>query len=120
MLYKELEIGNKTYKCVLSTSASVQAEKKLGANPLTVLLDMSDGTKLPSIESLVTILWASLQKYNHGITFEDTFDLFDQYVEDGHQLTDIIPDILDIFEVSGYFKRKDEKESKNSKKANEK
>lgn len=117
MLYKEFIIKDKEYKAVLNASASVQAEEKLGENPLNILIEISENeNRIPELKKLLVILHASLQKYQHGITFADTYDLYDDFIEDGHQMADLIPIIVDIFEVSGYFKREEEDKPKNGSK----
>lgn len=118
MLYYEFVVGEKTYKCVLTASSAVQVERKLGMNPLTMLSRLSDND-LPSLESMLIILWGSLQKYEHGISMEDTYDIYDKYVESGKQFTDLVTEVVNIMEVSGFFKRGDA-EAKNSKKEKKK
>ena len=50
---------------------------------------------------MVQILHAALQQYNHGITLNDAFDIFDEFLADGHTMMDFIPVILDVYRVSG-------------------
>ena len=73
MNYVEFEAGNKAYKLRLNTRNIIALEKKLGGNPLSIF---GNGDKLPTVEELVAVLWASLQQYNHGITVNDSYDIF--------------------------------------------
>ena len=98
MNYIDFEVGNKTYKLRLNTRNIVVLEKQLGCNPLNIF---GDGETIPTITVMVAILHASLQQYNHGITLNDAYDLFDEYLEDGHSSVDFIPTILDIYKASG-------------------
>jgi hypothetical protein len=52
------------------------------------------------VSELVTILWASLQQYHHGITMNDAYDIFDAYLED-HIMTDFLSVVIEVYKVSG-------------------
>jgi hypothetical protein len=96
-MYYDFEAGNKAYKLRLNTRNVVALEKQLGGNPLSVF---GDGSKLPTVSELVTILWASLQQYHHGITMNDAYDIFDAYLED-HIMTDFLSVVIEVYKVSG-------------------
>jgi hypothetical protein len=72
-------------------------EKALGCNPLSIF---GDGSTIPTITTMVTVLHAALQQYHHGITMNDAFDIFDAYLEE-HSATDFISVILEIYKASG-------------------
>lgn len=101
MMYKEFTVGNKEYKLRLNTRNTVNLEKQLGCNPLSIF---GDGDNIPTVTTMVQVLYASLVSYNHGITLNDAYDIFDNYLADGHSMTDFIPVILDIYKVSGIIK----------------
>lgn len=98
MLYVDFEAGAKAYKLRLNTRNIVALEKAVGCNPLAIL---GDGETFPTLTSLVTVLWASLQQYHHGITAGDAYAIFDDYIADGHTMTDFLKVILEIYKVSG-------------------
>lgn len=106
MLYVDFNAGNKAYKLRLNTRNTVMLEKMLGCNPLAIF---GNGETIPPITTMVNILYASLQQYHHGITVENAYDIFDDYLADGKAITDFIPTILEIYKVSGII-RKDSKE----------
>ena len=97
MLYFDFEAGSNVYKLRMNTRNIVMLEKQLGCNPLGIF---GDGTKLPTITQMVTVLYASLQQYHHGITMDKAYDIFDAYCED-HAATDFINVILEVYKVSG-------------------
>ena len=99
MMFVNFEAGNKTYKLRLNTRNIIALEKQLGTNPLLVF--GINGDKFPTVTEMVNILYCSLIQYNHGITINDAFDIFDDYLADGHSATDFIQVIVDIFKVSG-------------------
>jgi hypothetical protein len=111
MLYIDFEAGNKAYKLRLNTRNVVVLEKQLGCNPLTIF---GDGTTIPTITNMVTILWCSLQQYQHSISLNDAYDIFDNWVADGHATTDFIPIILEIYKASGLIANDNEVEEKNA------
>ena len=101
MMYYDFEAGNKAYKLRLSTRNTVMLEKAIGCNPLAVF---GEGAEIPTVTTMVNILFASLQQYNHGISLNDAYDIFDTWLSDNHTVTDFIPVILDIYKVSGIIK----------------
>lgn len=105
MMYTILEIKGKEYKLRLNTRNTVELEKKLGMNPLSIF---GEGDVLPTITTMVTILWASLQTYHHGISMNDAYVIFDDYLEE-NSMTDFVTEIVEIFKVSGLIKEEDEK-----------
>ena len=98
-MYVDFEVKNKAYKLRLNTRNVVALEKALGTNPLNIF-DL-EGNTIPSITSMVCVLHASLQQYHHGITVNDAYDIFDDYLEDGHTVDEFIYVILDIYRESG-------------------
>ena len=107
MMYYDFKEGNKEYKLRLSTRAIVALEKTIGCNPLMIF---GNGDTVPTITVMVAILHASLQQMNHGITLNDAYDIFDEYLADGNAPTDFIQVILYIYQVSGLIPREAETE----------
>lgn len=101
MMYVDFSAGNKDYKLRLNTRNIVALEKQLGCNPLTIF---GNGETMPTITTLVQVLYASLQQYNHGITLNDAYDIFDEYLADGNTMTDFLPVLIEVYKVSGLIK----------------
>ena len=99
MNFINFEVGNNTYKLRLNTRGIVLLEKQVGCNPLNIFGANYD--TVPTITVMVAILHASLQQYNHGITLNDAYDLFDKWLEDGHATTDFLQVIMEIYQASG-------------------
>ena len=110
MMYLDFTAGNKDYKLRLSTRNTVMLEKQLGCNPMAIF---GSGDTIPTITQMVNILYASLIQYNHGITLNDAYDIFDAYLADGHTMTDFIQVIVDIYKTSGLIKTEGTEEEKN-------
>lgn len=98
MNYVDFTAGNKDYKLRLNTRGVVALEKQLGCNPLAIF---GNGDTIPTITVMVAILHASLQQYNHGISSNDAYDIFDAWLEDGHNTVDFVNVILEIYKASG-------------------
>lgn len=111
MNYIDFEVGNKSYRLRLNTRNIISLEKQLGCNPLSIF---GNGDTVPTITVMVAVLHASLQQYNHGITMNDAYDIFDEYLADGHSTVDFIPVILDIYKASGIVPKNVEDEEKNA------
>lgn len=108
MLYVDFNAGGKDYRLRLTTRDIVSLEKRIGCNPLAIF---GDGDTLPTITTMVAILHASLQTYEHGLTLDDAYKVFDAWLADGHTMTDFIQVIVDIFKASGLIK--DDRSEKN-------
>ena len=100
MMYIDFEVKEKNYKLRLGTRNIVALEKAIGCNPLSIF---KENNELPSITTMVTILFHSMQKFNHGISLTDAYDIFDEYLEE-NSATDFISVILDIYKVSGIIR----------------
>lgn len=101
MLYYEFEAGNTNYKLRLNTRNIVSLEKQLGCNPVMIF---GDGDSVPTVTQMVAILNASLQQYQHNITMDKAYDIFDAYLADNHAMTDFIPVIIEIYKASGIMR----------------
>ena len=110
MNYIDFEAGNKSYKLRLNTRNIVALEKNLGRNPMAIFFEGSE-ERIPTITEMVAVLHASLQQYNHGITMNDCFDIFDDYIAE-HSTMEFIKVIMEIYQASGLMP-KNEEEAKN-------
>ena len=104
MLYTVLNVGDKEYKCRLTAKACVDLERKLGQNPLNIFTEIQKSNELPTVEDMIMILHASLQAMEHNISLDDTYAIYDEFVDEGNSLLELIPIIIEIFKVSGFFK----------------
>lgn len=100
MLYVDFKAGDKDYKLRLATRNIVALEKAIGCNPLSIF---GSGEEIPPVTTMVTILWQSLQKFHHGISLDDAYGIFDDYLEE-KSMTDFLSVIIDIYKVSGLMR----------------
>lgn len=102
MKHHVITMGGQELKCRLNTQNIINLEKKFGGKSvLKILMD----EQIPGMDMVLSTLHASLQALEHGYTMQDVYDLYDDYVEEGKTYTDIIPELLTVLEVSGFFKR---------------
>ena len=100
-----LTIGGEEYKLRLTASAIMSIEKKLGKSLFAALEGIQDNM----VETITTIIWAAMQPFNANFPFEKAAGLFDQYIDDGNSLEDLMQEINALFEASGFFKKGQEK-----------
>lgn len=101
MMYVDFNAGGKDYKLRLNTRNTITLEKQLGCNPLAIF---GDGDTIPTITSLVQVLYCSLLQLNHGLTLDDAYNIFDEYLADGHSATEFLSVVINIYKVSGLIK----------------
>ena len=111
MNFINFEVKENNYRLRLNTRNIVLLEKQLGHNPLNIF---GNGDTIPTITVMVTILHAALQQYNHGITLNDAYDIFDEYLADGHSSVDFIPVIIEVYKASGIIPKDNEEQEKNA------
>lgn len=107
-MYYDFIVDDKNYKLRLNTRNTVLLEKVLGCNPLSIF---GSGEEIPTVTNMVSVLYSSLQQYQHGITLNDAYDIFDKYLEDGHQIADFILVILEVYKVSGIINTEDKEDA---------
>jgi hypothetical protein len=103
---------DKELKLRLTSLQGTNVEEKIGANLLKVFMP-EDGEEfpLPPLKVMLLLTHGALQKFEHGISFEDTSDLYDEYVDNGGDQAAFMADvILPLLQVSGFMPR--EKASK--------
>lgn len=110
MNYVDFTVDNKEYKLRLNTKNIVALEKKLGCNPLLIF---GKGDTIPTLTQMVYILHASLQQYQHEITLDDAFGMFDSYLDEGNSITDFVYVIMDIYRNCGLIQKPKETDEKN-------
>ena len=106
MLYTTLVIREKEYKLRLSAKSCVALEKRLGGNPLNVFMQIEDG-KLPTLETLLTMLHQSLTEFQHGLTMDDVYSIYDDYCSEGNNMMNLIQVLIEVLKASGFIPESD-------------
>lgn len=105
MKFATWEVGDKSYKLKLTTSATVELESKLGCNPL-VVFGISEPV-IPTFKQMGLILQAAIG-YEKPISLSNVFSLIDEYFEEGHDLSDLTNLIKDVYLASGLISEVEE------------
>lgn len=103
---------DKELKLRLTSSQGMDVEEKIGANLLKVFMPAEgEAFALPPLKVMLLLTHGALQRFEHGISFEDVSDLYDDYVDNGGDQAAFMADvILPMLQVSGFMPR--EKASK--------
>ena len=101
--FHTLTVGGQDYKLRLTASAIMAIEKKLGKSLFAALA--LENIQDNMIETIATVLWGAMQPLNANCSFETAVELFDQYIDDGNSVEDLMREINALFEASGFFKR---------------
>ncbi|MDR1628874.1 MAG: tail assembly chaperone [Oscillospiraceae bacterium] len=96
-----ITINGQEYKLRLTASAIMSIEKKLNKSLFSALETIQDNM----VETMVAILWGAMQPFNANCSFEKVMELFDDYIDDGHSIEDLMLEINSMFEASGFFKK---------------
>lgn len=99
------------YKLRLNAKGVVQLEERLGGrSPLSIFSGVSN-SELPALKDLLIVLHESLQPYHHGMTLDKAYELYDEFIEEGHNFAEFLSVIVEIYRNSGLIPR--EEDSKN-------
>lgn len=109
----------KELKLRLTSLQATKVEEKIGANLLKVFMPAEgEAFALPPLKVMLLLTHGALQKFEHGISFEDVSDLYDDYVDNGGDQAAFMADvILPMLQVSGFMPR--EKANKKTPKKSE-
>lgn len=110
-MYVEMTAGSHTYMLKLTVRGIVQLEKDLGYNPLQMFMGIDEDV-LPKLGDIIRVLHRTMQPFNHGISLDDTYDIYEDFIQDGHTMWDIIPVLINVFIEAGFLP-KGEEEAKN-------
>ena len=104
-MFYTFTVGGEDYKMRLTASAIMAIEKKLGKSLFAAL----EGIQENMVETITAIIWGAMQPFNANFPFEKAAGLFDQYIDDGNSLEELMLEINSLFEASGFFKKGQEK-----------
>ena len=79
----------------------MQIEKKLGKPIFKALETIRDNM----VETMTTIIWGAMQSLNSGFTQEKAYEFFDNYIDDDHTIEELMQEIDNLFEASGFFRK---------------
>lgn len=112
--YTIWKVGEVDHKLRLTTRQAVVVEEKLGVNLLKLFMPRQDEEfPLPPLKVMLVVIHGALQKFEHGITLDDVYDMHDDYVDAGGDQTSLLTDvIIPLFENSGFMPKQKKTASK--------
>jgi len=93
---KQIKANGKNYFMRLKSRSGIELESELGCTIQTAVGRMD-------VKTLTTLLYYCLKDVNQGVSLEDTYDIYDAYMEEEHSQSDLILDMIDCFKESGFF-----------------
>ena len=110
---------DKELKLRLTSLQATKVEEKIGVNLLKVFMPAEgESFALPPLKVMLLLTHGALQKYEHGISFEDVSDLYDSYVDNGGDQAAFMADVvLPMLQVSGFMPREEKGKKKAPKKS---
>lgn len=108
--YTTWKVGEVEHKLRLTTRQAVAVEEKLGVNLLKVFMPrQGEDFPLPPLKVMLVVIHGALQKFEHGVTLDDVYDMNDDYVDAGGDQTSLLMDvIIPLFENSGFMPKQKE------------
>ena len=108
--YTTWKVGEVEHKLRLTTRQAVAVEEKLGVNLLKVFMPRKgEDFPLPPLKVMLVVIHGALQKFEHGTTIDDVYDMNDDYVNAGGDQTSLLMDvIIPLFESSGFMPKQKE------------
>lgn len=106
-------VGDKSYRLSLTTRGIVQLERRLGYNPIMMFVNNvsskadEDDVRIPALSELATVIHLAMQRFNHGITVENIYDIIDDYIAEGHTTIDLVPVVVELFKNCGIMPKDD-------------
>lgn len=98
---------DKELKLRLTSSQGMDVEEKIGANLLKAFMPSEgEAFALPPLKVMLLLTHGALQRFEHGLSFEDVSNLYDEYVDNGGDQAAFMADvILPMLQVSGFMPR---------------
>lgn len=104
MRYTIWKVGEEEYRLRLSVAECVALEKRLGGrNPMDLLMGVQEG-KLPTLTASLALLQSAMQYDRRGVSAQEVGRLYERYLDEGNSYTDLLTVIMEVFEVSGFFR----------------
>lgn len=102
--YAVWKVGEQEYKLKFSSAAVVDAENKLGKSMLRSL------EEIDKVSVQTILLWAAIQKFQHGVALSAVYELYDEYMEHGGGLEQLLDVLMKALELSGFMNGNQKKE----------
>lgn len=93
-------VKGRDYQLKLTSATIMQLEQKFKCSLLDAVMEQG----LPPINTVLTVLQAGMQKFQHGITSYKVGDLLDTYFDEGHSQIELLRDVIyPLMGDAGFF-----------------
>lgn len=107
--YTTWTVGGEEYKLRLTSLGAVNFEKQYGS--VFGIFQKFESQSLPELQLVLAAIQAAMLKYHPDMNLAKVYNLFDDYVDEGGDLTEMVSGpFLDIFRVSGFLPKEEETE----------
>ena len=107
---KTVQLGDLELDLKLGGREIFKIERRLGKSMLSLFMDSQGGNKLPPVNEILIVLQGANQ--SHGVTDKRVIEAFEQYLDDGHTTMDLFNELMELFDESGFFGKKNKKGTK--------
>ena len=85
----------KRVEATFDISSGCNCGRKIGMNLLKIFMpEAGEEFTLPPLKVMLLLVHGALQQYEHGYSFEDVYDLYDEYVDNGGDQTTFMTEVL--------------------------
>lgn len=106
---KYITINDNEYVMNLNTKAMVEAEDRMNKSLFLYIHPMlKEPMELPLLKDSLIIFHQALVQYQHGISLDDVYDLYDKYLKEGHTYSNFVEQIVELLRDSGMLPNSDE------------
>ena len=99
-MFTEITIKGEVYKLRLRTVDVIQLEKRLNKNLMDMFMSIQND-KLPQLRDMLIVLHGAMAAYNHGITESKFYELYDEWLEEGHSMFELVPIVMELMQKGG-------------------
>lgn len=98
------KVDGEEYKLRLGVSDIMALEKRLGGrNPMDMLM-MIDSGRLPSLTATLAVIQSAMTHFHHNVNIQEVNRIYERFIDKGGAYMDLIPVVMEVFEVAGFFK----------------
>lgn len=102
-------VGGRDYKLRLTAGEQVQLEDVFKTKNIFSVLLPEEG--VPSVAIMLRTIQAAMNKFEHGMTKDKIFELYDKYVDEGGTFDTLFVDVIvPTLAASGFFSWEDAEE----------
>ena len=104
MIYTSLKVGDKIFNLRITRQSEMALKAKTGKSILKIMESMQDDQ---DIEPMLTIFLCACKWEKPEMTIEDVYDIWNEFVDEGYAIEELLALTMEIFRVSGYVKKID-------------